>query len=264
MLLGVSYSLWDGEELLEHSIKSIRRNVDYISVVYQEVSNHGQPCAPGLRNMLEELMSKGLIDNIHLFVPDLADTGGENASINETRKRNIGLNISRAVGCSHHMTIDTDEFYTDGQFRYMKEIMGSGDFGTAYCQHCQYYKDSIYILKNKEQEYVAAIEKITPETKYVYMIEAPVAVDPTRKTNNTTYRIFTRDEVEMHHMSFVRKDIRKKLMNHSSRRFFTEEGVNMIAEYYDKWVYPMPAMWAGKNLLEVIEVPRLFDIYKID
>ena len=39
MKIGVSYNLFDGEELLESSIKSIRKNVDYISVVYQTISN---------------------------------------------------------------------------------------------------------------------------------------------------------------------------------------------------------------------------------
>ena len=36
--LGVSYNLFNGEELLEASIKSIRQNVDYINVIYQEYS----------------------------------------------------------------------------------------------------------------------------------------------------------------------------------------------------------------------------------
>ena len=31
MRLGVSYNLFDGEELLEHSIRCIREKVDYIS-----------------------------------------------------------------------------------------------------------------------------------------------------------------------------------------------------------------------------------------
>ena len=41
MKLGVSYNVFDGEELLESSIKSIRDNVDHISVVYQTISNFG-------------------------------------------------------------------------------------------------------------------------------------------------------------------------------------------------------------------------------
>jgi len=59
MKIGVSYNLFDGEELLESSIKSIRKNVDYISVVYQTVSNFGNPCDEGLVPLLEELKSKG-------------------------------------------------------------------------------------------------------------------------------------------------------------------------------------------------------------
>ena len=42
MKLGVSYNLFDGEELLENSIKCIRDSVDHISVVYQSTSNFGE------------------------------------------------------------------------------------------------------------------------------------------------------------------------------------------------------------------------------
>ena len=38
MKLGVSYNLYDGEELLRASIRSIRSEVDFVTVVYQEVS----------------------------------------------------------------------------------------------------------------------------------------------------------------------------------------------------------------------------------
>ena len=39
MKLGIAYNLFDGEELLVDSIKSIRNSVDYIIVIYQQVSN---------------------------------------------------------------------------------------------------------------------------------------------------------------------------------------------------------------------------------
>ena len=42
MKLGVSYNLWKGEELLKYSIKAIREHVDYIVVVYQNLSNFKQ------------------------------------------------------------------------------------------------------------------------------------------------------------------------------------------------------------------------------
>ena len=41
MRLGVAYNLFDGEELIEYSIKSIRNNVDFICIIWQKISNHG-------------------------------------------------------------------------------------------------------------------------------------------------------------------------------------------------------------------------------
>jgi hypothetical protein len=261
MKLGIAYNLFDGEELLEYSIRSVRNNTDFVSVIYQEISYHGLKCSDGMLDFLLNLKDQGLIDEIVLFEPDIADTSGENASLNETRKRNLGLEVSRKNGCTHHMSMDVDEFYTEDQFAYMKNAMESGDFDCAGVQHCQYYKDSIYILKKKEQEYVTTIEKINPETNYVYWIDYPVPVDPTRKTNNKKCRVFSRDEVEMHHMSFVRKDIKKKLSSSAVRSHLSEELINRVDEHHRNWKFPDPAMWAGGNLLEVIEVPRLFKIY---
>ena len=46
--LGISYSVWDGEELLEASIKSVRENADYINVVWQKKSWYGIDCDENL------------------------------------------------------------------------------------------------------------------------------------------------------------------------------------------------------------------------
>ena len=51
MKLGVAYNVFDGEELLEYSIKSIKAFVDFIVVVAQETSNYGNT-KPNLRNTL--------------------------------------------------------------------------------------------------------------------------------------------------------------------------------------------------------------------
>ena len=53
----------------------------------------------------------------------------------------------------------------------------------------------------------------------------------------------------------------------SSANFFTGgiyERINNVDEYYKNWKFPNPVMWAGGNLLDVVEVPRLFEIYKVD
>ena len=68
MKIGVSYNLWKGEELLPYSIKSIRNEVDYIVVVYQNISNYNE-FRFDLTPLLNEMVSVGLIDEIVLYKP---------------------------------------------------------------------------------------------------------------------------------------------------------------------------------------------------
>ena len=55
MKLGISYNLFDGEELLEYSINSVRDSCDHINVVYQKISNWGEPCSKDLEDILHDL-----------------------------------------------------------------------------------------------------------------------------------------------------------------------------------------------------------------
>ena len=41
MKLGVAYNIFDGEEMLIHSLRNLRPMVDYVCVVYQTTSNFG-------------------------------------------------------------------------------------------------------------------------------------------------------------------------------------------------------------------------------
>lgn len=254
MKIGVSYNLFDGEELLENSIKSIRENVDYISVVYQTESNFGNPCDEGLVPLLEKLQNDGLIDELFLYKPTL-NRGGH---YNEIRKRNLGLYISEGAGCTHHMAMDSDEFYTDEQFKFMKGEMLKGDFDSSACQMTTYYKDSKYRLDPKEEYYVTLPFKIRQGVEFVMGALYPVLVDPTRRMEPGNYRIFTREEIEMHHMSYVRKDIRKKLQNSSASPNF--KNIDKIVDYFNKWEYPKQGLMGGApdKLFDIVEVEKLF------
>lgn len=68
--LGISYSVWDGEELLEASLKSVRENADYINVVWQKKSWQGADCDENLESLLLKLKENGFIDEIIFFEPD--------------------------------------------------------------------------------------------------------------------------------------------------------------------------------------------------
>ena len=67
MILGVSYSVFDGIELLESSIKQIRQHVDFIDVQYQLKSWFGKPIKLKDMQTLLDLQNRGLIDSLSLF-----------------------------------------------------------------------------------------------------------------------------------------------------------------------------------------------------
>ena len=69
MKLGVAYNVFDGEELLEKSLLSIRPCVDYVCIVYQTKSNFGKGCADGLVDLLNSLVEKQLVDDLVHYTP---------------------------------------------------------------------------------------------------------------------------------------------------------------------------------------------------
>jgi len=251
MKLGVSYNVFDGEELLENSIKSIRENVDYISVVYQEISNFGNPCNPNLVPLLNRLKEDGLVDELYKYKPQ-PRRGGH---FNEINKRNVGLFLSEGAKCTHHMAMDSDEFYTDDEFKYLKNEMISGDYDSSCCQMTTYYKEPQYRLDPKEDYYVSLIYKIQMGKQYVMGLPFPTLVDPTRRMEAGKCKIFTRDEIEMHHMSYVRKDIRVKLTNSSASPNF--KNIDKLVDYFEKWEYPQQGLMGGAP-------DKFYDIVKVD
>jgi hypothetical protein len=259
MKIGVSYNLFDGEELLEGSIKSIREEVDYISVVYQVESNFGNKCDSGLVPLLEKLLKDGLVDELFEYRPKV-NKGGHH---NEITKRNIGVSLSLGVGCTHHMSMDSDEYYLLDEFKYMKGVMEDGGYDSSACQLLTYYKEPIYRLDPPEDYYVSLLYKISESSEYSMGSRLPVLVDPTRCMKPGKCKIFTRDEIEMHHMSYIRKNIRRKLQNSSAVVNFKDR-VNKLVDYHEKWEFPKQVLMAGApdKFYNIVEVDKQFDTWK--
>ena len=259
--LGASYNVFDGEELLEGSIKQIRKLVDYVSVVYQTTSNFGNPCNPGLVPLLERLKSEGLVDELFEYVPKV-NKGGHS---NEIQKRNIGLALSQGAGCTHHMSMDSDEYYIPSEFEYLKNRIIDGmyrkiDYDATYCQMQTYYKSWEYSLNPPEEYYVSLIFKIKPDSSYVLGASAPVLVDQTRRMSPTsTPLILKREEIQMHHGSYIRDNIRTKLSNSSASVNFNGD-IDRITNHYNNWKFPEKVLWGGlpSKLLTVKKVENLF------
>jgi hypothetical protein len=252
MKLGISYNLFDCEELLESSIKQIRSEVDYINVVYQKISNFGQECSPELIPLLEDLKLKGLIDELFEYQPVF----NNGPHYNEITKRNIGLDISKNAACTHHMSMDSDELYKTDEFRNMKKIVEEGDYDSSSCQMSTYYKTPTHRLDPKEDYYVTLIFKIEENKKFIMGFPFPTFVDPTRRMPTIKTKMFRRNQIEMHHMSYVRKDISTKITNSSARMNFNQ----YIPEFLDKF-----NNWKdGDDALLLGSPPKSYKLVKVE
>lgn len=223
MKLGASYNVFDGIELLEASIKSIRYNVDYINVVYQTVSNYGQTIDS--IEYLEDLLKRKLIDNLIYYNPTTHKGGG----FNETRKRNIGLNDCKINNCTHMMSMDTDECYLNDQLAYAKQMIESNNSDSSACKMKVYYKYPTLQIKKLMDVYVSLIMKI--DDRQFTNAGWPVTVDPTRKMKANKLHLFTRNEIEMHHYSYVRTDLNAKLTNSSAVSNYTKHIPLLLKQY---------------------------------
>ena len=106
MKLAAIYNLFDGEEILPYSLRNIRSQADKIIVVCQLVSNRGEKASPQLVTLLQSLQKEGLIDYLWCYTPNL----NRQPTKNELAKRKLGRKLALALGCTHFIHMDTDEF----------------------------------------------------------------------------------------------------------------------------------------------------------
>lgn len=214
---GVSYSVFDGEELLEASLRSIRAEVDYINVVYQTISWYGKAADPGLLALLHSLRERGLIDELIEFTPDLK----LKPRINERAKRNVGLKHARAHGCHYFMSMDCDEFYLAEELAASKRKILEHNFSHCYCIWVPYGASPL--LRPRDWPggigFVPFFARLTPWSKLKLSRGNICPVDSTRAM--ALWPLASQQfmsTVTMHHFSLVRKDVRKKFENSSDWR----------------------------------------------
>lgn len=211
---GASYNVFDGIELLEGSIKSIRESVDFISVVYQNVSNSGQETDEDIKGLLDNLKGLGLVDEIFLYNPKL----NMGLHWNELEKRKIGVYLSQNADCKYHLSADCDEFYLKEQLEYVKKCyLDDETIDGGYCQMQTFFKEPTFRVKPDNQYFVSLFFNVENDNNYILGLNGVVICDPTRNMKCNNPKIFKREEVEMYHYSFVRKNIMKKTNNSSSK-----------------------------------------------
>lgn len=257
--LGVSYNVFDSEELLEGSIKQIRSLASYVSVVYQKKSNFGYDCNSDLLEVLNNLKAKKLIDEIIEYHPNIFIK----PAFNEVNKRNIGLELSRKNNCTHHISIDCDEYYITEDFKNIINEIAVQDYDATFCQMQTYYKSWKYKYAVAEEYYVPLIFKIRNGVKYKLHELCVVECDPTRSMKLSNFKIYKRSEIEMHHGSYIRKNLAQKLVNSSAAGNYDNEIEDMV-NHYQGWSEDQDAYIAGNpcKMLKLAKIDQLFDDYK--
>lgn len=238
--IGLGIVAFEGTEHLANIITEFRDIVDYVVIGLQRKSYHGDPIDQTDLNEIFRLRDEDhLVDNI-LEVE--LDTNKE-PRIQETDKRNMIIQDMEDHGCSHGIVIDSDEYYTRKSILRAVQEIDENDYEMTYCQYINYYADYKHFLVYpfKDGMYVPFISK----TKYRHTFECtdfPMPSDPTRryvrpfdrvdkvklpngqlmdqKHYTVEYHIFPWETVKMHHLSWLRADMRKKINNWSSKTCF--------------------------------------------
>lgn len=210
MRLCAIFIVWDDYEILRYAIDSIANQVEGIIVVASTESNTGE-----FSPIPEDFYENPYFD---LFIknPDLKKQKREN----ETEKRNFGIDKALQEGYTHFIMLDADEFYPD--FRHELKRFENTDLLGLVCDSVLYFKSPTLCFDDRTR--VPFIHRLTSNLRFEKNYDYPFStdkdfhpvIDPTR-TMNLTGGI-EQSGIKMHHMSYVRSDIQKKIRNSAGHR----------------------------------------------
>jgi hypothetical protein len=224
-MVAAIFNVYDGIELLPFSVSNISPCVEGIIIVYQTTSNTGEhdySVADSVNYIAS--ITRNNVYPIY-YKPDLSKQPAEN----ERAKRELGLVTAKRLGYTHFLDIDCDEFYLQEEFLKEKErVLNSGTNGLI-CRSQVYFNspeltigyditlvpflnkvDCNHVL-NRNMPYAWSVMDNVP-----YTIKKQIRVDPTRQLSFTSGIEWS--QIVMHHYSYVRKDIKKKIRNSTARQ----------------------------------------------
>ncbi len=271
MKLGVSYIVFDGIELLEHSIKQIRKHVDFLHVIYQEQSWFGKKLPSEDLAELKKLERAGLIDRLSLFsaFTPLRDTSNNSivtAKSYERKKRQAGLDMCLREKCTHFLCMDVDEFYITEEFVKAKKIIKDKNLTATSVKFINYVNIPTR-HRGMDGSTVPFICRINPTCKMDKRFFS--RCDPTRGISNTgpktSFYQFTHSEIKMHHMETVRKNLLLKYES-TTRSIFNRgktkqliSNIKSVNESTDEFSFEK-IIFPGTPSVKLVTVPNQFNI----
>lgn len=258
MKLSISFNFFNGEEYFYQNVFNMRKVADHISIVYQDISNHGNAMSLRAKSILNKIIQNGLADEVSLYTPDF----GLSPSENEFKKRKLGERLARNNSCSHFLTMDTDEFYDRKDFNAAKQYILKNDISYSACSSYFYLKKPTYRSLLKDKTNVSFICRLDSNTEFKRAGYFPVDnVDPTRRVVNKSgnFKLFEEHTLVMHHMNFIREDNFKSKLSNSSNAHkveFMEELLNQL----ESWRFGQIFKFPNKGDYEIIEVENKFNL----
>jgi|GEM_PF-1112176 len=250
--VGMGIITYEGTEHLRTIIAELRPHVDEIALLTSETSYLGEPIGPLDKAEIQALLAEGLVDAEVAF-PYMAHLPVREQ---ETVRRNQGLAYFQSRGIGYALICDSDEFYKADQFSRAKAVVREWLPQAVYCYYENYYK-----FKNcKLLDDCFSIPRVVPllvstSQRFKYDIPFKHPSDPTRRMDTDFTMTFSKEFVTMHHWSWIRSDIRKKINNWSSRDFFPKQEIDEMIDYYlrfdERQTYVRVPHKIRKNKIEV-------------
>lgn len=246
-MIAACYTVFNGEELLEASMRQMTDVVDFFVICYQTTSNKGNK-NPNLEAFLMRFNGNKRVILVS-FIPNLSI----NTKQNERNKHNLMLETARIWGAKHVILSACDHFYDKNQLSVAVRESIVGDFDVTFTGMYTYYKHPTWQISPHEAYFMPLVIKLHPETSIVQTKSYPLLVDPSVKVN--TYRrwhLFPMTECVLHHYSMIRTDINSKFDNAAaSIRWTPDQVAKFKTEYADAKIGDCISYFQNRKLIDV-------------
>lgn len=241
------YTIFNGLELLEKSVEQIYDKVDFIIYCWQEVSNRGN-----VSTEIVDYINKINDPKIHLlkFEPNERLVQSKKTKILEINKHNLMVQYAKSLGANYFFMSATDHFYRPEDFDYVLNDMVANNYDVSITKMYTYYKHPTWQLDPPENYGMPFLCKLRPETKisntrYPILIDPSVGVSPCKNV-----KIYSKDEIMMHHMSMVRVDILSKFTNAAAGINWSDKINKFVDEFenYDININPGVSYFQGRKI----------------
>jgi hypothetical protein len=252
MKLLASFTVFNGLELLEASIRNILPHVDEVQLCWQGTSNKGEQRA--CVDVFCRSLAGGNVTLLE-FVPDLA----VNTKRNEAAKLQMRIDYAKRNGFTHILPMACDHFYTGEQMEWAKSDIMANGHDLTHTVMFTYYKRPTWRVDPMEDYYCPFITEVKSDTTVGPVSGYPLRVDPSTQVGPfNKWRLYKPDEVLLHHYSMVRVDVAEKFRNAAASIRWKPEQVERFITDFDRAELGMPVAYFGGRVL--VEAEDLFNL----